>query len=570
MGLRIVFIIIIILSQISGAQVILTEVMFDADTLESYNEFVEIYNLNSLAVDLSGWQVGDSTEQDLLTDAGYGLLLEPQQYGIILDRGYFENSTSYDSLIPPDALIITIDDGSFGSFGLSNSKAEFILLINSSEDTVQTYQYSIDNIPGHSDEKIILSEDNSVQNWGNSTTLNGTPGSKNSIAPKDVDLLISQFSFLETTFIVGETIRFEALIKNNGQQTVNGFQLQKFYDLDVNERPDSVEIIETVDYPNSINHGDSLILEGQFDDVPAGQVSFGIEIVVPNDEDITNNVKTKTVFVTDPVNLRIIINEIMAAPNSNEAEWIEVFNPGASNINMASIYFADSRDTVKLSKEDLILRPGEYLVAGGDSAISNQYNISYENLTIVSGFPTLNNSFDDLKLLNNFNFVYDRVSYTDEWYGREVDQGISLERINPELNGQISVNWAASVDFSGSTPGRINSVFATILPTESQLQINPNPFSPDGDGFEDVTIIQINIPVETAFINIRIYDTRGRLIRFLADSIPSAHQAQFVWDGKDDNFRVARIGAYICLVEALNSNKNVIKQLKSTIILVKE
>ena len=570
MGLRIVFIIIIILSQISGAQVILTEVMFDADTLESYNEFVEIYNLNSLAVDLSGWQVGDSTEQDLLTDAGYGLLLEPQQYGIILDRGYFENSTSYDSLIPPDALIITIDDGSFGSFGLSNSKAEFILLINSSEDTVQTYQYSIDNIPGHSDEKIILSEDNSVQNWGNSTTLNGTPGSKNSIAPKDVDLLISQFSFLETTFIVGETIRFEALIKNNGQQTVNGFQLQKFYDLDVNERPDSVEIIETVDYPNSINHSDSLILEGQFDDVPAGQVSFGIEIVVPNDEDITNNVKTKTVFVTDPVNLRIIINEIMAAPNSNEAEWIEVFNPGASNINMASIYFADSRDTVKLSKEDLILRPGEYLVAGGDSAISNQYNISYENLTIVSGFPTLNNSFDDLKLLNNFNFVYDRVSYTDEWYGREVDQGISWERINPELNGQISVNWAASVDFSGSTPGRINSVFATILPTESQLQINPNPFSPDGDGFEDVTIIQINIPVETAFINIRIYDTRGRLIRFLADSIPSAHQAQFVWDGKDDNFRVARIGAYICLVEALNSNKNVIKQLKSTIILVKE
>ena len=570
MGLRIVFIIIIILSQISGAQVILTEVMFDADTLESYNEFVEIYNLNSLAVDLSGWQVGDSTEQDLLTDAGYGLLLEPQQYGIILDRGYFENSTSYDSLIPPDALIITIDDGSFGSFGLSNSKAEFILLINSSEDTVQTYQYSIDNIPGHSDEKIILSEDNSVQNWGNSTTLNGTPGSKNSIAPKDVDLLISQFSFLETTFIVGETIRFEALIKNNGQQTVNGFQLQKFYDLDVNERPDSVEIIETVDYPNSINHSDSLILEGQFDDVPAGQVSFGIAIVVPNDEDITNNVKTKTVFVTDPVNLRIIINEIMAAPNSNEAEWIEVFNPGASNINMASIYFADSRDTVKLSKEDLILRPGEYLVAGGDSAISNQYNISYENLTIVSGFPTLNNSFDDLKLLNNFNFVYDRVSYTDEWYGREVDQGISLERINPELNGQISVNWAASVDFSGSTPGRINSVFATILPTESQLQINPNPFSPDGDGFEDVTIIQINIPVETAFINIRIYDTRGRLIRFLADSIPSAHQAQFVWDGKDDNFRVARIGAYICLVEALNSNKNVIKQLKSTIILVKE
>jgi hypothetical protein len=569
MGLRILFLVIIAF-QMTQAQVILTEVMFDADTLESYNEFVEIYNLNSFAVDLNGWQAGDSTEQDLLTDAGNGLILQPQQYGIILDPGYFENSTSYDSLIPPDALIITIDDGSFGSFGFSNTRAEFVLLVSSSGDTVQTYQYSIDNIPGHSDEKIILSGNNSPQNWGNSTTLNGTPGSKNSIAPKDIDLLIAQFSFLETTFIVGETIHFEMLIKNIGQQTINGFQLQRFYDLNGNEIPDSAEIIETVDYPNSINQSDSLILEGQFDNVPAGQVSFGIAIVIPNDEDVTNNVKTKTVFVTDPINLKIIINEIMAAPNSDEAEWIEVFNPGTSDINMATVYFADSRDTVRLSKVDLILRSGEYLVAGGDSAIANQYNISHKDLTIVSGFPTLNNTFDDLKLLNNFNFVYDRVSYTDEWYGREVDQGISLERINPNLNGQIPVNWAASVDFKGSTPGRMNSVFAVILPIESQLRINPNPFSPDGDGFEDVTIIQINIPVETAFINIRIYDTRGRLIRFLADSIPTAHQAQFVWDGKDDNFRVARIGAYICLIEALNSNKNVIEQLKSTIILVKE
>jgi hypothetical protein len=569
MGLRILFLVIIAF-QMTQAQVILTEVMFDADTLESYNEFVEIYNLNSFAVDLNGWQAGDSTEQDLLTDAGNGLILQPQQYGIILDPGYFENSTSYDSLIPPDALIITIDDGSFGSFGFSNTRAEFVLLVSSSGDTVQTYQYSIDNIPGHSDEKIILSGNNSPQNWGNSTTLNGTPGSKNSIAPKDIDLLIAQFSFLETTFIVGETIHFEMLIKNIGQQTINGFQLQRFYDLNGNEIPDSAEIIETVDYPNSINQSDSLILEGQFDNVPAGQVSFGIAIVIPNDEDVTNNVKTKTVFVTDPINLKIIINEIMAAPNSDEAEWIEVFNPGTSDINMATVYFADSRDTVRLSKVDLILRSGEYLVAGGDSAIANQYNISHKDLTIVSGFPTLNNTFDDLKLLNNFNFVYDRVSYTDEWYGREVDQGISLERINPNLNGQIPVNWAASVDFKGSTPGRMNSVFAVILPIESQLRINPNPFSPDCDGFEDVTIIQINIPVETAFINIRIYDTRGRLIRFLADSIPTAHQAQFVWDGKDDNFRVARIGAYICLIEALNSNKNVIEQLKSTIILVKE
>jgi hypothetical protein len=375
---------------------------------------------------------------------------------------------------------------------------------------------------------------------------------------------------LETTFIVGETAHFEVILKNNGQQTINGFQFQKFYDLNGNAKPDSIEIIETTNYSNTIPQGDSIIVDGQFGNIPAGQVAFGVAIIVQDDEDASNNVKTKTVYVTDPVNLKIIINEIMAAPKSGEAEWIEIFNPGTNDINLATVYFADSRDTVRLSKVDRILHPGDYIVAGGDSAIAYQYNVPFENLTIVSGFPTLNNSFDDLKLMNNFNFIYDRVSYTDEWYGRDVDPGISLEKINPNLNGQISANWAASVNIKGSTPGRINSVFATILAAESQLQINPNPFSPDEDGFEDVTIILIQIPVETAYINIRIYDTRGRLIRFLADSIPSAHQAQFVWDGRDDNYRIARIGAYICLVDALNSDKNIIQQMKSSIILVKQ
>lgn len=561
---------IIILFQIASAQVILTEVMFDADTLESYNEFVEIYNLNSFTVDLSGWQIGDSAEIDLITDAGNGLMLQSGQYGIILDPGYFSNSTSYDSLIPPEAVILTIDDGSFGSFGFSNTQPEFVLLVDSNGDTVQIYQYSLDNTPGHSDEKVILSQGNSPQNWGNSTDLKGTPGFKNSVAPKDVDLFISDFHFLETTFIIGETVDFEAVIKNNGQQTISGFQFQRFYDLNRNERPDSVEIIETSNYSNSISHGDSVIITGQFENISAGQVSFGVAVILQNDEDLTNNAKTKTVFVTDPGNLQLIINEIMAAPETGKAEWIEIFNSGTNDINLATIYFADSRDTVKLSKVDFILHSGDFVVAGGDSDIIYQYNLPIEQLTITSGFPALNNSFDDLKLMNNFNFVYDRVSYTDEWYGREVDNGISIEKINPNLNGQISVNWAASVDNNGSTPGRINSVYATILPAESQLQINPNPFSPDNDGFEDVTIIQIKIPVETAFINIRIYDTRGRLVRFLADSIPSAHQTQFVWDGRDDNFRVARIGAYICLVEALNSEKNIVKQMKSSIILVKQ
>jgi len=55
--------------------------------------------------------------------------------------------------------------------------------------------------------------------------------------------------------------------------------------------------------------------------------------------------------------------------------------------------------------------------------------------------------------IKNFNYFYEHFNYSSDWYARETDAGTSLEKINPNFNGQISNHWAASVDPSGSTPG---------------------------------------------------------------------------------------------------------------------
>jgi len=172
------------------SQVILTEVLFDADTLESHNEFVELYNSGQQAISLDQWKLGDGTEFDLLIDAGFGLTLHPQQFALVLDPSYFENSTTYDTLIPPAALILTIEDGSFGSYGWSNTVSEPVSLINASGDTVQSYSYSVDNLPGFSYEKIILNEDNSSVNWSNSLRFRGSPGNFNSVQASQIDLAV--------------------------------------------------------------------------------------------------------------------------------------------------------------------------------------------------------------------------------------------------------------------------------------------------------------------------------------------------------------------------------------------
>jgi len=557
-------------AQIANAQVILTEVMFDADTLENYNEFIEIYNMNSFPVDLNGWLVGDSVEQDPLVEVGDGSILQSEQYGIILDAGYFENSDSYDNLIPPEALVLTIDDASFGSFGLSNSVEETILLINASGDTVQTYKYTLDNDPGYSDEKILPSAENGNDNWANSTVLRGTPGSKNSVSPKDIDLWLKSFQLTGQTFVAGTPIPFTIVALNAGSQTIQGVEIATFLDFNQNIIAETDEIIETVQSSETLNSGDSLVHSGQFSGLTAGNISLGVQVSVSGDEDELNNTLTQTVFISDPENQALIINEILFEPDVEQEEWVEVYNPGFLPINLKEVLFADSRDTVRISAEDFILYPGEYAVIAGDSAAQFQYSLSYNQLLIIGSFPTLNNTNDNLILLNIYYYIYDRVNYTSDWYARETDGGTSLEKINPNFNGQISNHWAASVDPSGSTPGRLNSIYVEVLPTEASLDVSPNPFSPDADGFEDFTVIQYKFPVETATIRARLFDTRGRIIRTLADSMPVANEGRLIWDGKDNDGRIARIGPYICLIEAYNAAKNMSEQLKTTIILVKQ
>ncbi len=559
----------VLFSTFLHAQVILTEVMFDPAGSESTDEFVEIYNAGAVPVDLSGWRLGDGTSTDAILPADSAdLTLLPGQFGIILDPNYFTvPSTTYDSLIPPEALLLTVESSTFGSGGLSNSTAEVVMLINAGGDTVQQYRYSLGNPSGFSDEKIHLTADNDSANWADSRRLYGTPGSLNSVTPRPIDGSIERLSILTATPIIGGTLEFEASVHNRGTETIAGFDWLTFYDHNRNGRPESGEVVENFPHPDPLSPGDSLILRGQFSDLPFGELHPGVALQIEGDGDTTNNVAVATVFVDNPAGVPVVINEIMFQPRTGYEEWVELYNRGEEPVNLRLLSFADSRDTISISREDRWLSPHEYAVLGGDSLLILQYALSPGQVIIRPDFPTLNNDFDDLRLLGPTGITYDRVPYTSEWYGRETDPGTSLEKIRPDLEGQLSTSWAASV--AGSTPGRQNSVYVESLPAAGELHIAPNPFSPDGDGVEDFTVIRYQLPVETAAVNLRIFDIRGRKIRHLANGEPVAQSGQFVWDGKDDGGNIARIGAYICLFQALSPRREVLVELKKVIILIK-
>ena len=196
--IRLFFLVLIVTTYTNhcNSQIVLSEIMFDPAGSEYYDEFIEIYNSSSSdTVDLEGWIISDGSGTDQIIGVDMGTRLPPNGYGIILDEGYFDNSTYYDSLIPGSALVLTIDNGTFGSSGLSNSTPETVFLISSFGDTVAAYQYSLNNDPGFSDEKIDLLGGDLSENWTNSLTLNGTPGAQNSVKRLDYDLALEGIKY---------------------------------------------------------------------------------------------------------------------------------------------------------------------------------------------------------------------------------------------------------------------------------------------------------------------------------------------------------------------------------------
>jgi len=439
--------------QRSEAQIIITEIMFDADTLENHNEYVEIYNAGAEPVSLLGWQLGDATETDAVIDAGWGMVLSTQQYAVILDPSYFNNSTIYDNLISDSALILTIEDASFGSYGWSNSVPEPVTLLNSVGDTIQIYFYSLDNLPGFSDEKIRLLPDNTPQNWANSAVFRGTPGYQNSVTPLNIDLQLDSI-WIEPTFpISNQTFFLFASLINVGLQAIPDIDLVIFFDHNGNSFPDSTEIVHRESDLISLLPEENYEVNWEMPGLEAGHYLLGILAETAGDNNEDNNRKIISIEI-EGLEKPIIINEIMYNPGSGAAEWIELYNKGIQNIDLDRWLIADSRDTIVIGRTTKILGSFDFMVLGEDSSILNAYGISGTHFIYVPSFPTLNNDADDLKLFSSSKSLQDRVTYSASWMRRQTSAGTSLERIHPEISSlhSLAKNCGARLRISRFRP----------------------------------------------------------------------------------------------------------------------
>ena len=249
---------------VAFCQVVLTEVMFDPIGSEQSDEFVEVYNTGELPIDLKGWVVGDGSKFNRIVGAGEGTLLAPGQYGIILDLDYFGRSTAYEELVPDEACLLTIQGVTFGNGGLANSFSERLQVCDPEGVVMAEYWTTPGNVAGHSDEKIDLERSDEPDNWTESITLHGSPGTVNTVARNRYDLKITASVIDPDRPRRHHPFTVRVHIVNQGKRAVSAWTTRFFEDIngDSGAGPDEIWDIQTVDF-EYFEPGDSMEVQSR-------------------------------------------------------------------------------------------------------------------------------------------------------------------------------------------------------------------------------------------------------------------------------------------------------------------
>ncbi len=552
-----------------NAQVVFNEIMFDALGADYHDEFIELVNTSSRdTIDLSGWRISDSLYDDIISDAGSGFKLAPHQYAVILDGSYFANSTTYNEIIPDSALIVTIADNAFLKSGLSNSSPKTLFLYDAANILKQKYRYSIGNTPGYSDEKIILNEDNSASNWGNSAVLKGTPGFYNSISPLalDIGFGVNAIEYHPTTNIKrGQDIKTTLRIKNFGSSAYSdSLQIVLFLDRDADSLFNNDDIIVYTDRRwVSIPVDGKETVEIIWQAAVCGRFLLMAQIVSPTDQrQVNNSVGSKIVIVENESILKI--SEIKFLTIEGEAEWVELYNESERRIPLKDWALADDKDTVWIDSL-IYMNPEQYKVFTAGKGIASLYDIEDSLICIISDLPVLNNDADVVYLINPAKGWEEQVPYTIDWLEGEEWRNPSLERISFSVDSRYVSSWGPSSDKKNATPGEKNSLYQ---PLNSSLttSITPNPFSPDGDGFEDRCVISVEAPSATARVELKIFDILGRKVRTLEDATFLGSRFETIWNGRDDNGSIVRMGIYILYIRLIDDKNGILQEIKESVV----
>jgi hypothetical protein len=535
-------------------------------------EFVELYNQSDKNFDLSNWTFADASNSTTLPS---GTQVRSGEYLILTDT---ENFTAAKAR---SANVLNGEAVYLPGFPSLNDDEDVVVIKNGSGMVIDSLNYKNTwggDSPGVSlERKDPLSASNDLNNWSSSTSQTGnTAGYESSVYQPDQTP--PQVIFAKTIEDNRISLVFsEFVVPDNATLTLNGNPLS-IYDFDP-------------------NNGNRLITD-------AGSTGSGESLIltISGMEDHRGNTGGDlSIEVSQPLTPgSIVINEIMFDPLADsddnlpdQTEYIELYNRSDYAISLEGISLHDSPDENNEvrsidpvnSQYKWIPPNGYFLIYAEDQAtvfmnsrLAEFFEITESTeefkLRIDRSSLSLASSDDAVYLADSSGMTIDSVYYEESWHNPNLydTDGISLERIDPNGPSNDETNWSSTTRVNGGTPSEQNSIYqiAGSAPEETGLTFTPNPFSPDGDGFDDNLFINYKLDESDYLLRVRIFDRYGRQVKQLADGTPAGFEGSLIWDGLTDNDRRNRIGIYIVLFEAYNSASAKNKTFKETVVLARK
>lgn len=238
---------------------------------------------------------------------------------------------------------------------------------------------------------------------------------------------------------------------------------------------------------------------------------------------------------------QVIVTEFLADPKAPlESEWIELYNLSSQNVNLEGWSLCDLVDCAEI--DSINIKSGQYITLCQDSSAFRSYYYSTDiELYEIPGWRALNNSGDIIVLNSSDDMMADSISY-------ETGNGdnISWERIDNSLPGWDPENWNPSLDSTGSTPGRENSV-AGGFAENFMLRLLNKVFAPGSGGEDQYLAIEIELPRDCT-LTLTVYSLDGRKIVTIYDE-QMLISGEYFYNGHDADGDFLDVGMYILLAQ---------------------
>lgn len=528
-------------------------------------EYFELYNRSAYPIELTGWTIQTGTTNRVIPE----YIIDPGAHVVCMNV----NNTS---LFPDTLPIIGVT-----SFSALTNSGQTLTLISKDSLTIHSVSYSdswygstTKRDGGWSLEQIDPNNPCAgASNWlASNDPSGGTPGRLNSINASNPDA--GAPTLLRVSVVASDTLLviFNERLAISNQNNATNYTINNGIG-----NPSSVFTFSPAFDRVKLALATPLIVG----EVYTITISNTIQDCVGNS--FVNNESVKFAIPFPPQAGDIVINELLSNPNTGCFDFVELYNRSDKITDLKFMLLGNydastdaPSNTRTITTDGYLLFPKEYVVLSLNAeAVRNCYFTPNPTAFLsMSSFPSYNNDDGSVSLIRSTtNQFIDKMVYSPSLhFGLLTDRkGITLERVNPDRPSDDVTNWnSAASEVGFGTPGYRNSQFTPLGSTSlGSLSVEPEAFSPDGDGFDDLAAINYNMDESGYTGTFYIYDANGRLVKTLARAVLLGKEGTYFWNGITDTNEKAKVGIYVAVLEAFKTDGKTAQLRKAFVVAAK-